>query len=245
MKIKLNALYVKLLIWRLRHLSDRNFLLILGGIIGAVSGLAAVLLKTSVHMIQGGLAEGLEFIHAHWFYFFSPLIGILISAIVSRYVFKEEMGHGITAILYAISKNSSILAPVKMYSRMITSAITVGFGGSVGLEAPIVVTGSAIGSNIGQSMHLDFKKRSLLIGCGAAGAISAIFNSPIAGVIFSIEVILVEVTTAALTPILIASVAGALISFVLLGEDHLFSFELLDAFTAGDVPYYILLGMLC
>ncbi len=245
MKLKLNDLYVRLLIWRIKHLSDRNFLLILGGVIGVLSGFSAVLLKESVHFIQGILVAGLEFTYGHLLYFTYPLAGILITVLISHFFFKEQMGHGITSILYSISKNSSILAPVKIYSRMITSAITVGFGGSVGLEAPIVVTGSAIGSNIGQGMHLDFKKRSLLIGCGAAGAISAIFNSPIAGVIFSIEVILVEVTTAALTPILIASVAGALISFILLGEDVLFSFRLQDPFTAGDVPYYILLGIAC
>ncbi|MEL7005035.1 MAG: chloride channel protein, partial [Bacteroidota bacterium] len=138
-----------------------------------------------------------------------------------------------------------VIKKTKMYSRMITSALTVGFGGSVGLEAPIVVTGSAIGSNVARLMHLNYKKRTLLIGCGAAGAISAIFNSPIAGVIFSLEVILADVTIAMFIPVLIASVTGSLVSLTLLGDDVLFSFKLIDSFKASDTIYYILLGVVC
>ncbi len=220
-------------------------MLILSGIIGIFSGLAAVSLKTSVHYIQGFLTSGFDVKYANYLYIGYPLIGILLSLFIARYFFGERLGHGITNILYSISKRSSIIRRTKIYSRMITSALTVGLGGSVGLEAPIVVTGSAIGSNMGSLMHLNYKRRTLLIGCGAAGAISAIFNSPIAGVIFSIEIILADVIIAAFIPLLIASVSGALVSLLLLGDNVMFYFKLTDTLKASDIPFYILLGILC
>ncbi|MEQ8418156.1 MAG: chloride channel protein [Imperialibacter sp.] len=240
-----NDVLLKFLIWRLRNISDKNFILILAGIVGAIAGIAAVVLKSSVHFIQRLLERNFYLYDINFSYLVYPLIGIVITLVISKYVLKEKLGHGITHVLYSISKNSSIIKRSKMYSRMITSAITVGFGGSVGLEAPIVVTGSAIGSNIAQLVHLNYKKRTLLIGCGTAGAISAIFNSPVAGVIFAIEVILADVTISLFIPILIASVTGSLVSKTLLGNDILFSFQLKDSFTAADTPYYILLGVAC
>jgi len=240
----INDIFVKILIWRIKNLSDRDFVIIVGVLIGLVAGLSAVILKEAVHQIQHLLTGNLEQ-HGKFLYLGLPLVGIFITVAISHFVFKEQMGHGITNILYSISKNSSRIHPSKMYSRLITSAVTVGFGGSVGLEAPIVVTGSAIGSNIARAMHLDYKKRTLLIGCGAAAAISAIFNSPIAGVIFSAEIILAEVTVGALIPLLIASVSGQLVSMLLLEEHILFYYDLKDPFTATDVSYYILLGILC
>lgn len=229
----------------MRHISNRNFVILLGGVIGAIAGLAAVVLKTTVHYLQALITSGFSENLPNYLYLAFPMIGILITVIIAKQLFRERMGHGITQILYAVAKRSSIMQRTKMYSRMITSAITVGLGGSVGLEAPIVVTGSAIGSNIGNLMHLNQKKRTLLIGCGAAGAISAIFNSPVAGVIFSMEVILADVTITMFIPLLIASVTGALISLSLLGDEVLFSFELTDDFVAMDTPYYILLGVVC
>lgn len=243
--LKLEGLMVKFLIWRIKHVSNRNFVLFLGGVIGIIAGFAAVTLKETVHLIQHQLTSGFNIQFANYFYIGFPLIGILLTAIISKYILREKLGHGITQILYDISKNSGLIKKTKTYSRMITSAITVGFGGSVGLEAPIVVTGSAIGSNIGKLMHLNYKKRTLLIGCGAAGAISAIFNSPIAGVVFSIEIILADVTIAMFIPVLIASVTGSLVSITLLGDDVLFSFQLIDTFKASDTIFYILLGIVC
>ncbi|MEQ6119919.1 chloride channel protein [Reichenbachiella sp. MALMAid0571] len=240
-----NDLLVRFLIWRLKHISNNNFVLILSGLIGLVAGLAAVTLKSTVHLIQSFLEKNLDITGINYLYLFYPLIGIMLTLLVAKYIFKEKLGHGITQILYTISKNSSIVRRSMMYSRMITSAITVGFGGSVGLEAPIVVTGSAIGSNLGRLTHLNYKKRTLLIACGASGAISAIFNSPIAGVIFAIEVILTDATINKFIPILIASVTGSLVSLVLLGDDILFSFKIKDQFSADDVPYYMLLGIAC
>ncbi len=236
---------MRLAIWRLRYIGENNFILIVAGVIGLIAGLAAVTLKTSVHAIQNFLARNTDFIGFDWFYITYPLIGILLTMLVAKYIFKESLGHGITQILYAISKNSSIIARAKMYSRMITSAITVGFGGSVGLEAPIVVTGSAIGSNVARFFHLNYKRRTLLIGCGSAGAVSAIFNSPITGVIFAVEVILTEVTISKFIPILIASVAGQLVTIVLLGEDILFSFRLVDGFRTSETLHYFGLGIVC
>lgn len=235
----------QILIWRLKYISDNNFMLVVAGIIGLVAGLAAVTLKTTVHFIQSVLASGTEITGIDFIYVGYPLIGILLTVLFSNYLLREKLGHGITQILYSISKNSSIIRKTKMYSRMVTSAITVGFGGSVGLEAPIVVTGSAIGSNLARLFHLDYKKRTLLIGCGSAGAVSAIFNSPVAGVIFASEVILTEVTINRFIPILIASVCGQLMTIVLLGEDILFSFRIIDGFQANQTHFYLFLGIIC
>lgn len=231
----------KFLFWRVKHISTKNFVIILGAITGLVGGVAAVTLKSTVHWLR----DSFEHLDIPWLYVVLPMIGILITTFLAKKVLKEQLGHGVTTILYIISKKSSKISQNKMFSRMVTSGITVGFGGSVGLEAPIVVTGSAIGSNIGQLMHMNYRQRTLLIGCGAAAAISGIFNSPVAGVIFSIEVILTEVTVAIFIPLLIASVCGALVSMLLLGDDVLFSFDLKDPFLASDFPYFILLGIFC
>lgn len=229
----------------MKHVSNKNFVLLLGVVIGVIAGLAAVSLKSVVHLIENWLTSGIDIRFESYLYIGFPLIGILLTVIFTHFFLREKIGHGITQLLYDISKKSSIIKRSKMYSRMITSALTVGFGGSVGLEAPIVVTGSAIGSNVAQLMHLNYKQRTLLIGCGAAGAISAIFNSPVAGVIFALEVILADVTIAMFIPLLIASVAGSITSLMLLGDEVLFTFRLKDPFTAGDVIYYILLGIVC
>ncbi len=242
--MKFNQILLNFLIWRIKHLKARNFTLILSMVIGALAGFAAVTLKWGVHHIQRYLLGGEHAdIHNYYIYFY-PTIGIFLTVLITRYYWKEKLGHGITDILFAISQKSSIIKASKTYSRMITSAITVGFGGSVGLEAPIVVTGSAIGSNVGRLMHLDYKNRTILVGCGAAGAIAGIFNSPIAGTIFASEVILAGLGFASFIPLLIAAVSGSIVSHSLLGDDILFSFKLEDPFMTSDTPYYIVLGVL-
>jgi len=239
----MRKLLVKFLFWRIKHVSDKNFIILLAALVGILSGLAAVILKQTVHTIHHFLISDFDYQYANYLYFLYPLIGIFLTLVISRYLLKEEMGHGITEILYDISKRFGLVKAKKMFSRMVTSAFTVGFGGSVGLEAPIVVTGSAIGSNIGKFVHLNYKQKSVLIGSGAAGAIAGIFNSPIAGVIFAIEVMLADVTVAIFIPLLIAAVFGSLISIILIGKDVLFAFQLTDSFVASDVPFYILLGL--
>ncbi len=226
-------------------MSNQTFILILSGIIGVFSGVAAVVLLELVHAIQRFLTDDFYTEYANFLYIIYPLIGISAAYFVGRYFFNDFGGHGIPDVLFNISKNHSLIPKVKTYSRVITSALTVGFGGSVGLEAPMVVTGSAIGSNVGSLMHLNAKKRTLLIGCGAAGAISAIFGAPIGAVIFAIEVILLEISTASFIPLLIASVMGSLTSMILIGDESLFNFDLKDTFLAAHMPYYLLLGILC
>uniref|UniRef100_UPI0040485DE3 chloride channel protein n=1 Tax=Algoriphagus sp. TaxID=1872435 RepID=UPI0040485DE3 len=225
-------------------MSNQTFILILSGCIGIFSGIAAVLLKTGVHTIQNFLTEDFYPSYANFMYILYPLIGIITAFLLGKYVLKDFGGHGIPDVLFSISKKSSLLPRVKIFSRVLTSSFTVGFGGSVGLEAPMVMTGSAIGSNVGALMHLNAKKRTLLIGCGAAGAISAIFGAPIGAVIFAIEVILMEISTASFIPLLIASVTGSLTSMLLIGEDSLFNFNLKDSFQATHMPYYLLLGII-
>jgi chloride channel protein, CIC family len=225
-------------------MSNQTFILILSGCIGIFSGIAAVLLKTGVHTIQNFLTEDFYPSYANFMYILYPLIGITNAFLLGKYVLKDFGGHGIPDVLFSISKKSSLLPRVKIFSRVLTSSFTVGFGGSVGLEAPMVMTGSAIGSNVGALMHLNAKKRTLLIGCGAAGAISAIFGAPIGAVIFAIEVILMEISTASFIPLLIASVTGSLTSMLLIGEDSLFNFNLKDSFQATHMPYYLLLGII-
>lgn len=226
-------------------MSNQTFILILSGIIGVFSGLAAVVLVELVHAIQRFLTDDFYTEYANFLYIVYPLIGISAAYLVGRYLLNDVGGHGIPDVLFNISKNQSLIPRVKTYSRVITAALTVGFGGSVGLEAPMVVTGSAIGSNVGSLMHLNAKKRTLLIGCGAAGAISAIFGAPIGAVIFAIEVILMEISTASFIPLLIASVMGSLTSMILIGDESLFNFDLKDTFLAAHMPYYLLLGILC
>lgn len=238
-----NTILMRFLVWRLKHISDSNFILVVASVIGFIAGLAAVTLKSAVHSLQLLLQQNIDFTKINYLYIVYPAVGIFLTMMVRKFIVRDTPGHGITRILRAISKNSSRIRKRYMVSNMLKSAITVGFGGSVGLEAPIVVTGSAIGSNFGKFVHLDYKKRTLLIGCGTAGAISAIFNSPIAGVIFAIEVILNEVKISKFIPILIASVSGQLVSIILLGDDILFSFRLVDSFSTGDTPLYILLGI--
>lgn len=236
---------MKILIWRIKYVSDNSFLIIIASVVGLIAGLAAVILKGTVHEISRWLTIYLHTYEINYLYLGLPSLGILLTVFLAKYVFRESLGHGIPDILYAISKNSSVIQKTKMYSRMVTSALTVGFGGSVGLEAPIVVTGSAIGSNLSRLVHLDYKNRTLLIGCGAAGAIASIFNSPVAGMIFAMEVILTEVTIAQFIPILIASVGGQLVSMMLLGEDILFSFTLTDRFKTADILPFATLGIVC
>ncbi|HLF33483.1 MAG TPA: chloride channel protein [Cyclobacteriaceae bacterium] len=239
--MKINDILGKFLVWRIRNVSTRNFVILLSVLIGCISGLAAVILKTTVYIIQEFLTGGR---YHEYFFLIYPLAGIVLTIIISRYFLREKMGHGITDIIFSISRKSSQVEGSKTYSRMVTSSVTVGFGGSVGLEAPIVVTGSAIGSNVAQFLHLDYANRTVLVACGAAASISAIFNSPIAGVLFCFEVLMTDMPIIGFIPLLIASVSGSLVSLALLGDDILFAFHLNESLRTTDIPYYIILAII-
>ncbi len=237
------SLLRRILIWRVRHISNYNFILILSVLVGLVVGLAAMVIKNSVHLIQAGLTHYFNKEYANYLYFAYPAIGILLAVLFINYVVKQRVGHGIPSVLAAIATNKGRIPRHNMYSSVVTSALTVGFGGSVGLEGPTVATGAAYGSNIAGLAHVEYKDRLLLIACATAGAMSAIFKSPIAAVVFSMEVIMLDLTMRRLVPLIMASATAALTSYFFLGQDVIYHFELQETFTFGDIPFYILLGI--
>jgi len=239
---KPQSLLGRFLVWRLRHIPQKQFILILSIVVGLISGLVAVTLKNTTHLIQ-------QLVHSEWFddlynpfYFAFPVIGILITVLIKRF-FKNPVGEGIPSTLYAISRRNGILRPYKMFASVITSMFTVGFGGSVGLEGPTVSTGSAIGSNLARVMHLNYKSRTLLISCATAAAISSIFNAPIAAIIFTIEIFSLDLTLASLIPLLLASATGAMTSLFFQGSGHLFHFKVADQMDLSQLPFYVFLGI--
>jgi chloride channel protein, CIC family len=238
-----SGLLGRLLLWRAKHVTERQFVLFLSFVVGVLGGLAAVILKNTVHYTDQFLNGRLRIDSINIEYFFYPMLGILLTVIFVRYLVKDDIGHGVSRILYAISRKQSKLRAHNTYSSMLASTLTVGFGGSVGLEAPIVLTGSSIGSNIGHWMRLNYKNTTLLIGCGAAAAIAGIFKAPIAAVIFALEVLMLDLTMWSIIPLLIASVTGATLAAFLLGKGVIFYFTLQEPFILGNLPWYILLGI--
>jgi CIC family chloride channel protein len=238
-------LFTKILAWKEKHLTDRQMLLILAFIIGILASFAAYILHTLIHQIQAILTEGFEINSFNWLYLVFPVIGIYLTSLFVRYVVRDNISHGITRILYAISSKRSHLKPHNCWSSVIASAITIGFGGSVGAEAPIVLTGSAIGSNLGQLFKIDNKTMMLLVGCGAAAAIAGIFKAPIAGLVFTLEVLMVDLTMASLLPILVASITANVFTWALMGGKSLFTFVLDSAWQVDRLPACVLLGLFC
>lgn len=236
----------RFLIWKVKNIEHRYFLLVISIIIGCLSGLAAVTLKTTVHYIEIYFTNSKTFdIQEENYYFLAyPLIGIFITVLYLKIFIRQDIGHGITRILYSLSKKSGIMKFHNMYSSIIACTFTGGFGGSVGMEAPIVSTGAAIGSNISQLLRLNFKTTVLFIACGATGAMAGIFKAPIAALIFSLEVLMLDLTLTSIIPLLMASVSGAMMANLLLGEKILFHFSLVDKFNMHHLPYYIGLGII-
>lgn len=231
--------------WRDKHITDRQMTIILALFIGFFASVAAFILHFIIKEIQVLLTAGFTTVTYNWLYLVFPVIGIFITSLFVRYVVKDNISHGITRILYAISSKRSRLKPHNCWTSVIASAITIGFGGSVGAEAPIVLTGSSIGSNLGQLFKMDNKTLMLLVGCGAAAAIAGIFKAPIAGLVFTLEVLMVDLSMASLLPILVASVTATCFTYIFMGSDSLFSFHLDGEWIVERVPACILLGVSC
>ena len=230
--------------WREKHISQRQFILLLSFVVGVISSLAAYLLKHIIEFIQHLLTSGFESDTFNWLYLIYPVVGIFITGLFIRNVVRDDISHGVTKVLYSISRRQGRIKGHNMWSSLIASGITIGFGGSVGAESPIVFTGSAIGSNLASFFKMDQKVMMLLIGCGAAGAVSGIFKAPIAGLVFTLEVLMLDLTMSSLLPLLISSVTAVTLSYLLSGTDAMFHFQLDDAFSVSRVPYVMLLGIM-
>ena len=228
-----------------KFISDKQFTLLLSLAVGFFAAVAAFVLHWLIKEIQLLLTAGFDYTSFNWLYLVYPVIGIYLTSLFVRHIVKDNISHGITRILYAISSKRSRLKGHNTWSSVIASAITIGFGGSVGAEAPIVLTGSAIGSNLGKVFNLDNKKLMLLVGCGAAAAIAGIFKAPIAGLVFTLEVLMIDLTMASLLPILIASVTATCFTYLFVGGDSMFHFTLDGEWIIERVPATILLGVLC
>jgi CIC family chloride channel protein len=235
----------KFLIWKGKHLKHHQFVYILSFIIGIISGAAAVVLKNTIYYTNEFLLHKLDIENINLLYLACPLIGIALTVLFVRVLIKDNIGHGISRILYAISKKNSIIKSHNNYSSFIASTLTVGLGGSVGLEAPIVLTGSSVGSNLARVLRMNYKTTTILVGCGAAGAIAGIFKAPIAAVVFSLEVLMLDLTMWSIIPLLISAVTGATVSYFLLGKGVMFSFQLTEPFVLRNIPWFIFLGIFC
>lgn len=237
------TLLERIILWRKQYITDRQFTLILSFLVGLFAAIAAFILHWLIEEIELLLTSKFDTNTFNWMYLVYPVIGIYLTSLFVRYIVKDEISHGITRILYAISSKRSRLKGHNCWSSVIASAITIGFGGSVGAEAPIVLTGSAIGSNLGKLFKMDNKTLMLLVGCGAAAAIAGIFKAPIAGLVFTLEVLMIDLTMASLLPILISSVTATCFTYIFTGSDPLFFFHLDNAWPVERVPANILLGI--
>lgn len=237
------SLMQRVISWRKQYVTDRQFTLILSFLVGLFAAIAAFILHWLIEEIVFLLTSRFDTKTFNWLYLVYPVIGIFLTSLFVRYVVKDEISHGITRILYAISSKRSRLKAHNCWSSVIASAITIGFGGSVGAEAPIVLTGSAIGSNLGQLFKMDNKTLMLLVGCGAAAAIAGIFKAPIAGLVFTLEVLMIDLTMASLLPILISSVTATCFTYIFTGSESLFVFTLDNPWPVERIPANILLGV--
>ncbi|MGN1221107.1 MAG: chloride channel protein, partial [Candidatus Cryptobacteroides sp.] len=232
----------------LRHLttkvSERDMMLVLSLLVGIACGLASVLLKTAVEFIHELLTSWFDGSDYNFLYLIYPGIGMLLALLFVKYVIKDNIGHGVTKVLLAVSKNESKIRPHNMWSSVVASSVTIGFGGSVGAEAPIVYTGAAIGSNVARFMGLSYKNMTILLGCGAAGAVAGIFKAPLAGVLFTLEILLFNISMTSILPLLLSTISATVVSYIFLGDQLPFACSL-STFTMHNIPFYILLGLFC
>ncbi len=239
----LQSAFLALLVWRERHIKERTFVIILALLVGIFGGVAALVLKYLIHLISGLLTAQVSISGGNYLFLLYPVAGILLASLYVKYVVRDNISHGVTRVLYAISQNKSRLKKHNMYTSVIASSITIGFGGSVGAEGPIVYTGAAIGSNLGRVFRMSPRILMILVGCGAAAGIAGIFKAPIAGMLFTLEVLMIDLTTVSVMPLLIASITAATVAYVFTGYDVEFFFVQSEPFVTARIPYVILLGL--
>ncbi len=240
----LKSLLRKFLIWKYKHISERQFLYMLSILVGFLAGLGTLLLKNLSYYIRHFFNLFIFKDYQSTLYFVLPIIGLLIVYIIKQTWLKQHIGHGISSTLYAISKLNGIIPRYNLYASLITAPLTVGFGGSVGLQGSAVSVGSAIGSNVSRLFHMNTKSRLLLIACAATGAMASMFKAPIAAIIFAIEIFSLDIAFASLVPLLLASVSAVITSYFFLGTDILLRFKLIDKFEINDIAFYIILGLI-
>jgi chloride channel protein, CIC family len=241
--VKYQNLWLRFMLWRTRKMSHRTYIMLLSVVVGILSGFAAVVLRNAAMLMRDLLTHTSSIYEGNFLYFALPAIGILLAILFIRYVIKDVVGHGVPSVLYAMSRQNGIIKRHNMYSSIISSALTVGFGGSVGLEGPVIATGAAVGSNLGQYFRMSYKDLLLMMTLACTGAIAAIFKAPIAAIVFALEVIMIDLTMASLIPLLIASVTAVLTSYFFLGNAVLYPFRITETVYLHHLPYYILLGV--
>ncbi|MCH5169080.1 MAG: chloride channel protein [Prevotellaceae bacterium] len=243
--LSVRSLIAFILRLRRRHFSDSSFVLVISFFVGIFTACAGLLLKWLIAQIEQLLTHGFSVTDANWLYLVYPVVGIFLTMLFIRYIVHDDISHGVTKILFAIARKQSRIKKHNTWSSVVASAITIGFGGSVGAEAPIVLTGSAIGSTLGQVCRMEGKYMMLLVGCGAAGAVAGIFKAPIAGLVFVIEVLMIDLTMTSLLPLLVSSVTAAGLTFAVMGTNPIFEFHLQNAFSVDRIPAYLALGISC
>jgi len=240
-----NERYLKIIRWREKHIKESNFVLILSFVVGILTSVAALLLKKMIDVIQHLLTSTFSVDSANYLYLLYPAVGILLASLFVRYIVRDDIGHGVTHILYAISRRQGRLKRHNIWTSIVGSSLTIGMGGSVGAEAPIVLTGAAIGSNLGSYFKMNHKTLMVLMGCGSAAAIAGIFKAPIAGMLFTIEVLMLDLTAASVMPLMVASVTAASLSYFVTGTQSMFQFSMTDPFMLDRIPWAMVLGIAC
>lgn len=241
----LNKIFNRLVLWRLSSISERNFLYLLSFIVGILTGTAALVLKNLVHIVEVLLTDRFREDTISYFYLAIPMLGIFLTILFVRFLIKDDINHGVSKILFSISRKGSKLEAHNTYSSMVASSLTIGLGGSVGAEAPVVLTGASLGSNLGKIFKLNYQNITLLLGCGASGAIAGIFKAPIAGIVFTLEVLMLDLTMASLIPLLISSITAASLSYIFMGSGMMMKFNLVNLFSISNIGYYVVLGVFC
>lgn len=242
---RLHNRFFAFIAWREAHISEKNFVLVLALFVGIFSGVAALVLKFLIHWISGTLTAHVNLESGNYLYFLLPSVGVVLTALYVRYLVRDNISHGVTRVLYAIAQRKSRLKKHNIYTSVIASSVTIGFGGSVGAEGPIVYTGSAIGSNLGHVFRMSPRILMILVGCGAAAGIAGIFKAPIAGMLFTLEVLMLDLTAVSVMPLLIASITSATIAYAYTGFEFEFFFAQTEDFDINRIPLAIVLGIVC